>query len=296
MRGRQPHHVVEARQHHVGEPRLRPVDLGDDLVRGARHLGVPHLEPVRGQLLSHRHVIAGQELAQNLDAQHTYRHVAELHRAVGDVGDLGDAGHQVVAVPHAVASARRAAQLAPGAPHDARDQGLRAHHLEGVEDVREEEGEVDQRQRLGDEDARHRYVVDLDLGADKERVEDRRQSKAEDEGVERVAREDADDAWRVARRARLDAEHHAQKDDAQGHALGASYQAEGAGRGRRVGGEEVGDRGVVLGVEEAEQDDEHERDGDQRQAREDGSHPPDGRRLRRLRVTLRLRFRHAPRS
>ena len=161
---------------------------------------------------------------------------------------------------------RGAAQLLAGAAHDARHEGFGAHDLEGVEDIGKQQREVDQREHLGDGDARHRDVVDLHLRANQERVENRGEGEAQDQCVERVAGEDADDAWRVARRRGLDTEHDPKQHDAQGHALRTADQAERSRGGGRVWSEEVGDRAEMKGIKKAEKDDQHDRHGHQREA------------------------------
>jgi len=65
-----------------------------------------------------------------------------------------------------------APELAPGAPDDAAHERLGPHDLEDVADVRQQDREVDQRQDDREREAPGGNVVDLDLGADEEGVED----------------------------------------------------------------------------------------------------------------------------
>ena len=121
------------------------------------------LEPFRVEVLLRRQVLVREEVTHDLDAQQAHRHVAELHAAERDVRDLGAASQQCASVLKALPAVGAAAQLFAGAAHDARDKRLGAHHLECVEDVGEQQSEVDQREDLGDGDARHGHVVDLHL-------------------------------------------------------------------------------------------------------------------------------------
>ena len=159
---------------------------------------------------------------------------------------------------------------------DAVDESLRAHDREDVADVRKYDREVDDTERHRGADAPHRHIADLDLATDQERVEDRRQREAQDDGVQRVGGEEPDDARRVARGGHLDAEDDDQDDDAEGDALGAADHAEDAGGGGWVRGEEVADRAVVGGVEEAENDHEHRGDGHEGESRKCGADPARG--------------------
>ncbi len=155
------------------------------------------LEPLRRKALLDRQVVVRQEAAQDVDREDAHRHVTKLDRAERDVGHLCDRGHERVSMPARMAGLGGASELSLGPPHDALDERLGPHDLEDVADVRQEDCEVEEREQLGHDDAQHRCVGGLYLAANEERVEDRSQREAEHERIQRVAGEDADDAWRV---------------------------------------------------------------------------------------------------
>ena len=72
----------------VLDPGVGAIDLGEDLVRGTRHVRMSDLEPVLVEALLGLQVVVGQETPHDLDAVDGHRQVAKRYRAENDVGDL----------------------------------------------------------------------------------------------------------------------------------------------------------------------------------------------------------------